>query len=153
MAVVHILFVSAVICNLTAPLLFVQASQSGLEAAKHSLEECTRASKERNKHAPQVGGDDNDLGLCFAPVAKLRVGTHCCTGCNALKVHGMLETTGLQAASARLQHASLPFFGQGPSREDNDVGRQHILYAAAEPVATCCTHEGNDFQDRSCQCG
>lgn len=29
----------------------------------------------------------------------------------ALKVHGMLETTGMQAASARLQHASLPAFG------------------------------------------
>ena len=28
----------------------------------------------------------------------------------ALKVHGILETTGMQSASARLQHASLPNF-------------------------------------------
>ena len=30
----------------------------------------------------------------------------------ALRVHGMLETTGMQSASARLQHASLPSFGK-----------------------------------------
>lgn len=45
----------------------------------------------------------------------------------ALKVHGMLETTGLNTASARLQHASLPSFGsvaRNPGWED-DEGRSY----------------------------
>ena len=44
----------------------------------------------------------------------------------ALKVHGILETTGLPSASARLQHASLPSFDNSRSTrvwsEDEDGG-------------------------------
>lgn len=43
----------------------------------------------------------------------------------ALQLHGVLETTGLQSASARLQHASLPKFNNsresGWSNDDSDV--------------------------------
>lgn len=52
----------------------------------------------------------------------------------ALKVHGMLETTGLNSASARLQHASLPSFGssnRNPSWDDDDGNQQR---AAPESV-------------------
>lgn len=44
----------------------------------------------------------------------------------ALKVHGFLETTGLQSASAKLQHAALPSYGkqrwknEGSDEEGND---------------------------------
>lgn len=44
----------------------------------------------------------------------------------ALKVHGILETTGLQSASARLQHASLPSFGREAGREEEDSYSQHV---------------------------
>lgn len=45
----------------------------------------------------------------------------------ALKVHGMLETTGMNTASARLQHASLPSFGtstRSSGWEDDEGGTQ-----------------------------
>ena len=42
----------------------------------------------------------------------------------ALRIHGMLETTGMPAASARLQHASLPSFS-GARRWDDMMGSEH----------------------------
>lgn len=66
----------------------------------------------------------------------------------ALKVHGMLETTGLQSASARLQHASLPSFGRDVGREEDDGYAQQISHSPLEDnllaQATCT---GNDFEE------
>ena len=40
----------------------------------------------------------------------------------ALKLHGVLETTGMPSASAKLQHASLPDFDNGnPQYSEEDV--------------------------------
>ena len=41
----------------------------------------------------------------------------------AMKIHGILETTGYQAASAKLQHASLPNF----ARNDNDYNDDTMM--------------------------
>lgn len=66
----------------------------------------------------------------------------------ALKVHGMLETTGMQSASAKLQHASLPTFGRDIGREEDEIFAQQIGHASIEdsslPLATCT---GNDFEE------
>lgn len=86
---------------------FVQASQSGLEAARQSLDDCSRASKELKDQTPNM--DDGKLGISLTPnFAWVRTAAQAAM---ALQVHGMLETTGMQSASARLQHASLPAFG------------------------------------------
>jgi hypothetical protein len=52
----------------------------------------------------------------------------------ALKVHGILETTGMQSASARLQHASLPKFDHPTSGNDDwaDEG-EDTGHAATSP--------------------
>jgi hypothetical protein len=53
--------------------------------------------------------DDGKLGITLSPTFTwVRTAAQAAM---ALKVHGMLETTGMQSASARLQHASLPAFG------------------------------------------
>jgi hypothetical protein len=66
----------------------------------------------------------------------------------ALKVHGMLETTGLQSASAKLQHASLPTFGRGIGREEDETFAQQLAHSSIEdssfPLSACA---GNDFED------
>jgi hypothetical protein len=71
------------------------------------LDECIRESKELKEQASHI--DDGKLGNSLSPnftwvrtIAQAAM---------ALQVHGMLETSGMQSASARLQHASLPAFG------------------------------------------
>jgi hypothetical protein len=92
----------------------LQASQSGLEAAKQSIEEHTRAAREIKDQTPQM--DDGKLVTFWSVhgsnamqpnLAWVRTAAQAAV---ALKLHGVLETTGLQSASARLQHASLPTF-------------------------------------------
>lgn len=113
---------SHMVCRSTFKLL-LQASQSGLEAAKQSLKEHARVSKELEKQTPHM--EDGKLSIPFWPIGS---GTSSGSPPNlswvrtaaqaamALKVHGLLETTGLPSASARLQHASLPSFDNASSR-------------------------------------
>lgn len=61
----------------------------------------------------------------------------------ALKVHGILETTGMQSASAMLQHASLPSF-EGPKNSDWIDEEQEEEEAAATQ-----TEEGLSSSDRA----
>jgi hypothetical protein len=68
----------------------------------------------------------------------------------ALKVHGILETTGLPSASARLQHASLPSFGN-PSRtgvawREDDEGDAR-LFQEAEQMDGCSGGGGESFEE------
>ena len=96
-----------------------QASQSGLEAAKQSLEECLRVSKEVKEQTPQLVDGKTILpfwGLSSTQPSSLSWVRTAAQAAMALKVHGILETTGMQSASARLQHASLPNF-------DHPLGR------------------------------
>jgi hypothetical protein len=64
-----------------------------------------RLSKE--EQSPHI--DDGKLGITLSPsFAWVRTVAQAAM---ALQVHGILETSGMQSASARLQHASLPSFG------------------------------------------
>jgi len=100
----------------------LKASQSGLEAAKQSLEEHARASKEINEQTPKI--DDGKLSTFWSlqgPGSSIQPNlTWVRTAAQAavaLQLHGVLETTGLPSASARLQHASLPSFNNSRNSE------------------------------------
>eukprot|EP00980_Cylindrotheca_fusiformis_P023374 scaffold10429_cov126-Cylindrotheca_fusiformis.AAC.5 len=102
----------------------LKASQSGLEAAKQSLEEHSRESNEINEQAPKLddgklstfwlsqGSGSQQLNLSWVRTAA--------QAAVAIQLHGVLETSGLQSASARLQHASLPSFGHSRTSAWND---------------------------------
>jgi len=97
----------------------LKASQSGLVAAKQSLEEHGRTQKEINAQAPNL---IDGRALPFWPLGNVSNNNHnnnnnqmnlswirtAAQAAIALKVHGVLETSGYQSVSARLQHASLP---------------------------------------------
>jgi hypothetical protein len=87
-----------------------------LEAAKHCLDEHSRAAKEIKEQTPQL--DDGKLLTFWSlhgpgssslqpNLSWVRTAAQAAV---ALKLHGILETSGLPSASARLQHASLPNF-------------------------------------------
>mmetsp|Transcript_26136 Transcript_26136/g.61382 ORF Transcript_26136/g.61382 Transcript_26136/m.61382 type:complete len:1098 (-) Transcript_26136:651-3944(-) len=106
----------------------LKASQSGLEAAKQSLEEHTRAARDIKVRTPHM--DDGktstfwnltNSGRYMHPnLSWVRTAAQAAV---ALQLHGILETTGLPSASARLQHASLPSFNNSRNSgwsEDDD---------------------------------
>lgn len=139
-----------------------QASQSGLEAAKESLEVVARATKEIKDQTPQL--DDGKISIPFWPGAgggsdssgapNLAWVRTAAQAAMALKVHGMLETTGMNSASARLQHASLPSLGSASRATawEEDDGQ---LYQNGNPPQRAPVHEsladgdaeGNNFED------
>eukprot|EP00547_Thalassionema_nitzschioides_P003180 CAMPEP_0194213434 /NCGR_PEP_ID=MMETSP0156-20130528/14029_1 /TAXON_ID=33649 /ORGANISM="Thalassionema nitzschioides, Strain L26-B" /LENGTH=1116 /DNA_ID=CAMNT_0038941461 /DNA_START=280 /DNA_END=3630 /DNA_ORIENTATION=+ len=114
----------------------LKASQSGLESAKLFLED--QAKIKRDLHSqPQLAdwrtasasltdtSNDEVSSLSRQHPNLLWVRT-AAQAAMALQVHGLLETTGLPSASARLQHASLPSFNQsgrnsGWVEEDDEV--------------------------------
>jgi len=106
----------------------LKASQWGLEAAKESLDEHTRASREINESAPKL--DDGKLSTFWSlngsgsPQPNLSWVRTAAQAAVALQLHGVLETTGMPSASARLQHASLPNFNNSHGNSDwnNDDG-------------------------------
>lgn len=130
-----------------------QASQSGLEAAKELLAEMSRAAKEIRDQTPQL--DDGKTSVSFWPsvssgdssispnLAWVRTAAQAAM---ALKVHGMLETTGMPSASARLQHASLPALGssgRNPSWEDDEAAVHPRLHEAS----MLQNSDGHNFED------
>jgi hypothetical protein len=93
---------------------YLQASQSGFEAAKQSLDEHTKTARKIKDQTPNLedGKASNLWGLngstSLQPnLSWVRTAAQAAV---ALQLHGVLETTGLPSASARLQHASLPNF-------------------------------------------
>jgi len=97
----------------------LKSSQSGLAAAKTFLDDHSTAKKELL--ALQL--DDSWRTSPTPPnLGWVRTAAQAAM---ALKVHGLLETTGLPSASARLQHASLPYFSNHVARNndwaDDDV--------------------------------
>lgn len=132
-------------------LIFFQSSQSGLEAAKLSLAECTKTTKEIRDQTPKL--DDTKSTLSFWSTSgpsnypNLPWVRTAAQAAMALKVHGMLETTGLQSASARLQQASLPSFGSsrpsGWDDEDNAIGVSETMSSKVSHSAP----EGNNFEE------
>ena len=93
-----------------------------MEAAKQSLEEHTRTAKEIKEQTPKL--DDGKLSTFWAGsgttqpnLSWVRTAAQAAV---ALQLHGVLETTGLPSASARLQHASLPNFDSSRNNAWND---------------------------------
>lgn len=68
----------------------------------------------------------------------------------ALKVHGMLETTGMPSASARLQHASLPSFESSPHNhdweDDEAESRERAMVREAGGETTSDATGGKEFE-------
>jgi hypothetical protein len=126
----------------------LQASQSGLEAAKQSLDEYTKAARTLQEQTPNIddGKASNLWGMNGSTslhhnLAWVRTAAQAAV---ALKIHGVLETTGLPSASARLQHASLPSFntsrnaawldddGDRVGRKDSDESYEKTLQESFE---------------------
>jgi hypothetical protein len=132
----------------------MQASQSGLEAAKQSLEHCLEASNELKEQTPQLGDGKMQIpfwnGTGASPnspnFAWVRTAAQAAV---ALQLHGMLETTGMQSASARLQHASLPALGSSAHRATgwDDDGTDSDVRGVVEDEASTDTREVNNFEE------
>jgi len=115
----------------------LKASQSGLEAAKQSLEEHTRTAREIKEQTPRM--DDGKISTFWSlqgpgsPIqpnlAWVRTAAQAAV---ALQLHGVLETTGLPSASARLQHASLPSFNNSRKAEWADDDEENLTRRDAE---------------------
>ena len=88
--------------------------------------DCAKANNEIRDHTPRL--DDGKLRLAASDYGWVRTAAQAAI---ALKIHGMLETTGMPSASARLQHASLPVF-PAARRWDDLMGNEHNK---AEPVS------------------
>lgn len=108
-----------------------------------------------NQHAPHLGDDKAMTWSSESPsFAWVRTAAQAAM---ALQVHGMLETTGMPSASARLQHAALPSFGNVSARgrgwvedEENAVTAQQNgeVNAEATPIdASLETNLNNDFEE------
>ena len=74
----------------------------------------------------------------------------------ALRVHGMLETTGLPSASAKLQHAALPSFTAAARRSewedrsewDDELGGSGRMASSVEHAANhASSSTSNNFED------
>lgn len=135
--------------NLTLDTSHLQASQSGLEAARETLDECNQVAKELRDHTPHL--DDGKLGISLSPnspnFAWVRTAAQAAM---ALQVHGMLETTGMQSASARLQHASLPVLSaRRPGWDDVDGSPDHGETASggSDANGSPSAREGSNFEE------
>lgn len=109
----------------------LQASQSGLESAKQTLHGHTKQKKRQKSKlvaATSRGGPHSAASIFSALLSKtstslsrhqdnddtpwLRAAAQVAM---ALQFHGILETAGRESSSAKIQHASLPKFGNRPS--------------------------------------
>jgi len=120
----------------------LQASQSGLESAKQVLQDHI---KERNRQrsnlaAASSSARPNSAAFIFSALmsktsASLLRNSHAddtpwlraaAQGAMALQFHGILETTGHESTSAKIQHASLPKFRNRPggSWDDDEPGNK-----------------------------
>ena len=118
----------------------LQASQSGLESAKQTLQEHARQKKRQKTSLPvsaSKGGPHSATSIFSMLISKtssslsrvqedddspwMRAAAQTAM---ALQFHGILEMTGNESTSAKIQHASLPKFGNQPacSWDDEDAG-------------------------------
>lgn len=89
--------------------------------------------------AQQTENDDSNSLYSFAWVRTAA------QAAMALKVHGMLETTGLPSVSAKLQHAALPDFG--PLARKSEWDDRSLEQGKASPPEVTSTLEGSNFED------
>jgi hypothetical protein len=116
----------------------LKASQSGLESAKLFLEDHAKIKQGATSQSPQIedwrttSGGANAASRQAPNLAWVRTAAQAAM---ALQVHGLLETTGLPSASARLQHASLPSFNQSARNSgwaDEDDGVQESPHLSGD---------------------
>lgn len=110
----------------------LKASQSGLDSAKRVLESSAHlrgrekqlenlAESERGKTSSYLSSLLSVSGLSSTNQPNLSWVRTAAQAAMALKLHGVLENTGMPSASAKLQHASLPSFKK-TSQGDEDAG-------------------------------
>ena len=110
-----------------------QASQSGLDSAKRILDDNAKEHERRRRQQLEITqADESGSVSAYASSSLLsRLPTtetlynyqpnlswvrSAAQAAVALRLHGVLETTGMPSASAKLQHASLPNFDNGKQR-------------------------------------
>uniref|UniRef100_A0A6U6J1P3 PX domain-containing protein n=1 Tax=Odontella aurita TaxID=265563 RepID=A0A6U6J1P3_9STRA len=109
----------------------LKASQSGLDSAKSVLDSSAHlrgrekqlenmAESERGKNSSYLSSLLAVGGISGANQPNLSWVRTAAQAAMALKLHGVLETTGMPSASAKLQHASLPSFKK-PAKGDEDA--------------------------------
>ena len=127
----------------------VQGSQSGLEAARQSLDEHTRTAKAISEQTPKL--DDGKTGNFWLMQGSGSIHPNlswvrtAAQAAVALQLHGVLETTGLQSASARLQHASLPKFDS--SRESGWSNDDCEIPLRTDSDETPASNEEESFEE------
>jgi hypothetical protein len=108
-----------------------------LEAAKQSLDEHTLAASEIKEQTPQL--DDGKLLTFFTSPGSSQPNLSwvrtAAQAAMALQLHGILETTGLPSASAKLQQASLPKFGSSRNSAWNAEERDIRIAQQEETIA------------------
>ena len=134
----------------------LQASQSGLESAKQTLQEHAKQKKRDRSNQALPASDGKPLAasaIWSALVARtsssflnddddtpwLRTAAQAAM---ALQFHGILETTGHESSSAKIQHASLPKFGNHSTNDSWDEDEKHINPTRFKG--------GNDSQNGTC---
>ena len=106
----------------------MQASQSGLDSAKRILDDNAKEHERRRRQQLEITQADESVSAYASSSLLSRLPTtetlyNCQPNLSwvrsaaqaavALRLHGVLETTGMLSASAKLQHASLPNFDNG----------------------------------------
>eukprot|EP00581_Thalassiosira_minuscula_P012971 CAMPEP_0183723178 /NCGR_PEP_ID=MMETSP0737-20130205/14855_1 /TAXON_ID=385413 /ORGANISM="Thalassiosira miniscula, Strain CCMP1093" /LENGTH=1301 /DNA_ID=CAMNT_0025953431 /DNA_START=308 /DNA_END=4213 /DNA_ORIENTATION=- len=117
----------------------LRASQSGLESAKQTLQDHTKNKKRQRSNlvtATSRAGSHSAASIFSALTSKTSTSLLCLQDDDdtpwlrsaaqvamALQFHGILETTGHESTSAKIQHASLPKFCNRPgSWDDEEAG-------------------------------
>ncbi|KAL9181413.1 hypothetical protein ACHAXT_010218 [Thalassiosira profunda] len=129
----------------------LRASQSGLESAKQTLQDHAKQKKRQRSRlaaATSKGGLSSAPSIFSALVTKppsslmraqgdddtpwLRAAAQVAM---SLQFHGMLESTGHQSTSAKIQHASLPKFGSRPvgSWDDEEADNKRVADSNDSP--------------------
>jgi hypothetical protein len=96
-----------------------QASQSGIDAARQAVSECSKTVQSTELQTTNDAGEAVASSSSSLPSLGLGWIRTAAQAAVALKVHGFLETTGLQTASAKLQHAALPSYGKQRWKNDS----------------------------------
>eukprot|EP00956_Cyclotella_meneghiniana_P006584 scaffold8710_cov53-Cyclotella_meneghiniana.AAC.3 len=144
----------------------LMASQSGLKCSKQILNEHAKQKKRRRTNHPSCstqGGKSSAYAILSTLLAKnypgdddtpwLRIAARTAM---ALQFHGILETTGHESTSARIQHASLPKFGISSNSWDegetgnisaNEVNQQESATGDFESEVICIKSELNGEDD------
>lgn len=139
----------------------LKASQSGLEAAKNLLQNNNKYTIGKNQRSEleDIENSSSFLNTFFSNNSsfKYRIESlswvrSAAQAALALKLDGILETTGLQSASAKLQHASLPQFmprSQSISMESDSGNEERSPSEGLHPIQRNHSGEMNsEFEKR-----